>query len=443
MDIEELRAERARTATRMREIAAAAREENRSLSGDEESERQQLVEAYDSADAQITLYEEDEERDLHVFASDDAAQRNSGANRRGELLPGETRDIDEDEEEQRQGAAGAAADSRYADIFERYLRFGTGELVPEERQALRAGFVQNTDAPAAQRALSASVGATGAYTVPTGFDNRLVEVRNAVGGMRRAPVDVINTDTGEELPFPRTNDAGEVGSLLAENTEVPELDADFEMGSLRAYVYTSKRVMVPLQLLWNTAIDLEGHLARRLGRRIARAENPDFTSGSGSGRPEGVLTAAQLGVTGPGGQLTDITWADIINIEHSVDEGYRDFDLCRYMFADSTLALLKKKLDGDGRPIWLAPDFRTNQPATLNGYQYVINHDMPAVGASAKSMAFGDFSAYRIRDVRGMQLVDLRERYAEKLQVAFFAFSYTDGMLSDATAIKTFQHAAS
>ena len=52
---------------------------------------------------------------------------------------------------------------------------------------------------------------------------------------------------------------------------------------------------------------------------------------------------------------------------------------------------------------------------------------MPVMAANAKSILFGDFSNYVIRDTLGLQIMVLRERYADELQVAWSAWMRSDG----------------
>ncbi len=47
-------------------------------------------------------------------------------------------------------------------------------------------------------------------------------------------------------------------------------------------------------------------------------------------------------------------------------------------------------------------------------------------------VAYGALANYWIRDVQGVQLMRLDERFAEFLQVAFLAFARNDGRLVDA-----------
>jgi HK97 family phage major capsid protein len=69
---------------------------------------------------------------------------------------------------------------------------------------------------------------------------------------------------------------------------------------------------------------------------------------------------------------------------------------------------------------------------TILGYPYVINQDMAVMAANAKSILFGDFSYYLIREVQDLRVLRLDERYADYLQAGFLAFVRTDGLLANA-----------
>jgi HK97 family phage major capsid protein len=57
---------------------------------------------------------------------------------------------------------------------------------------------------------------------------------------------------------------------------------------------------------------------------------------------------------------------------------------------------------------------------------------MTTPATSVKSILFGDFSKYLIRDVADIRLVRMDERYADYDQVGFTAFMRSDGDLLDA-----------
>ena len=111
---------------------------------------------------------------------------------------------------------------------------------------------------------------------------------------------------------------------------------------------------------------------------------------------------------------------------------------------DSTLKALKKLVDGDSRPLWTS-GVAVREPDTILGHPYTINQDVATMAASAKSILFGDFSKYIIRDVMGITMMRLNDRYADYFQVGFVAFSRHDGDLLDSGTdpIKYYTNAAS
>jgi HK97 family phage major capsid protein len=185
-------------------------------------------------------------------------------------------------------------------------------------------------------------------------------------------------------------------------------------------------------MLQDSAFDIESWLSRALAMRLGRAINAHFTNGSGGGtQPEGVITGAQsYGTTATGaGNVTGVTYDNLVNLIHSVDPSYRDN--AEWMFHDSTLRAIKQLKDGQQRPLW-QQDMALGERPTILGYPYVINQDVPVMAASAKSILFGDFSYYLIRDVQDIRLLRLDERYADFLQTGFLAFLRTDGLLANA-----------
>jgi HK97 family phage major capsid protein len=70
------------------------------------------------------------------------------------------------------------------------------------------------------------------------------------------------------------------------------------------------------------------------------------------------------------------------------------------------------------------------------GFGYVVNQDFPTIAASAKTIAFGDWSKYIVRLVQDFSLIRLDERYADELSTGFVAYARVDGKLLNSSAIK-------
>lgn len=340
------------------------------------------------------------------------------------------------------GATEPSAADRYAEAFRSFMRGGNDGVTPEQRQLLQGGFVSGGEL----RAQGVTTGAAGGFLVPEGFRNKLVETLKFFGAVRSVAGN-INTETGNPLPWPTNDDTGNEGAYLAENTQMAEQDITFGSKALEAHVLGSKVVRVSLQLIQDSAFDIDNWLPRKLGERIARRENRAFTVGTGTGEPEGVTVGATVGVTGAAGSTLTLgpTQAaaldNLISLEHSIDVAYRN-ERARYMFHDSTLAYLRKFKDADGRPLW-QPALVAGTPSLLNGQPYTVNNNMPTMAADAISVVYGDFeTGYIIRDVQDITVLRLVERYADYLQVGFLAFARHDGMVDDASALRAYKNSA-
>lgn len=317
------------------------------------------------------------------------------------------------------------------EVFGKYVRCGMQALSDQERSFMEARYIQ-----AAQ---GVGTDSAGGYLVPEEFRRQLIEAMLAYGGMRLA-ANVFTTDSGANMLIPTTNDTTNKGAILNENTQVSEQDVTFGQVQLPVYMYTSKLVRVSFQLLQDSAFDLNAFLARALGTRLARATNEHYTTGTGSGQPNGIVTAATAGVTAA--SATDIDFTELVELEHSVDPSYRRNAI--FMFHDAVLRELKKKKDAQNRPLWV-PGYAVGEPDRIIGYRYVINQDMAdTIEASAKTVLFGDFSYYWIRDAMGVRMMRLTERYADYLQVGFLAYMRTGATLVDAGThpVKYLQQAA-
>lgn len=401
---------------RMQEIQRAAEEENRDWTAEERTN-------WDAANAKIDEVSADIERLERAAKLDNIDYR--------QVLQGQGADKPEQESEEDR-------DARYEDTFKLFLRRGADGLTREQRLMLAENRTES-------RAQSVGTPSAGGYLVPPGYRAVMTEALKAFGGLINH-ANVISTSTGNPLEWPTNDDTGNVGAILNENTQISEQDATIGTLSLGAYTYTSKLVRVSLQLLQDSAFDLDTWLPRKLGERIGRAVADDLVNGTGSNlEPVGILPTATVGKNiglasftgGGGGAGAHAGYDALIDLEHSVDPAYRAMGRCRYLLSDAGLAVVRKYKDQDGRPLWL-PVPVSGQPATINGSPYTIDQAMPQVFANpSRPVLFGDFNAgYLVRQVLDVQMVRLAERYADFLQVGFFGFMRLDARPDDANAVK-------
>jgi HK97 family phage major capsid protein len=431
MTAQEYRDKANKLATDMKAMLAKAGEEGRELTGEENTQFDSMNTDRDKALAA-------EERILKVESFD------ASAGRRAE--PSQT-------PAQREQTKRKLTASDRLEAFRLWLLGGTPEGLNAQQRALAERIGVNPSsksyslrlagsAPKSlrhedmkeweERALSTLTGTSpedGSYLIPDAAMRPLERALLTFGGMRRVAT-VFRTDTGAALPIPTSDDTGNKGALLAENTQTVEKDVVFGQLVLNAFKFTSKKVLVSVELMQDSATNLAEFLGSALGERIGRITNDYFTTGTGTNEPKGIVTAA----TSAGVALAakTPTYAEMVAIEHACDPAYREGG--GWMFHDTVFAEIKKIVDAStGRPIWL-PSMASGAPETILGYPYTINQSMAVAAStgSGKSILFGQLSKYLVRDVRDIALLRLDELYAEYHQVAFLAFSRSDGDLLDA-----------
>lgn len=321
-------------------------------------------------------------------------------------------------------------------LYAKFLRHGVEGMSPEDRAA-----IVNT--------MSVGTGNQGGFTVQTTVVAALLDAMKAFGAMRSVAT-ILQTAQGNPMQFPASDGTAETGEWISENATATAADPTFSQIPLPVYKASSKVVAVPFELLQDSSIDIEAFVRQRLATRLGRITNTGYTVGTGSGQPTGLITAATTGYTCPNAtsQVTAVTYDSLVELQHSIDPAYRALGNCGWMFNDSTLKKIRQMKDGQSRPIFV-PGYEVGVPGgvpdTLLGSPVTINQDMAAMGASAKSIAFGDFSFYNIRDV--MEVTQFRftdSAYAKLGQVGFLAWMRTGGNLIDVGgAVKLLVNAAS
>ena len=318
------------------------------------------------------------------------------------------------------------------DAFWKLMKNGEKLVTPEEWAVLR-----NT--------MSVGTAAQGGYTVPTEVATSVADALKAYGGMR-AVAEVFRTAQGNDINFPTSDGTTETGELIGENTTATGADPSFGVVTLKTYKFSSKIVAVPFELLQDTSIDMEGFITTRLVTRLGRVTNTYFTTGTGISQPNGIVTAASAGKTGTTGQTTTVIFDDLIDLIHSVDPAYRALGRCKFMLNDASLKIIHKLKDTAGRPIFLPGYEGLAGPMsdTLLGYPIQINQDVATMAANAKSILFGDFTFYKIRDAMDIQIFRFDDSAYIKLgQIGFLAWMRSGGNFTDVGgAVKYYQNSA-
>lgn len=280
-----------------------------------------------------------------------------------------------------------------------------------------------------------SVGTTtaGGFAVPQGFVYNL-EIALREYNSVRGVADVMRTDSGAAMPWPTINDTSVSGRLLAENTAITNTAVTFGSTTFNAYKYSSDSLLISSELMEDSAFDLEKELGSLLGVRLARIQGTHFTTGTGTSQPAGIVVGSTLGKTAA--SATAITADEIIDLLYSVDPAYRTGPKVGFMAHDNIIAAIRKLKDSSGQYLWNPSPtvgLTGGQPDSLLGFPVYRNNFMQSsIATATRTMIFGDFSKYKIRDVNDFRLVRMNERYADVDQVGFVAFVRSDAKLLNA-----------
>lgn len=427
MTAKELHEIRNKTVAEMRKLSDLLDEEKRDFTSEEQEQWDKHNEEINDLEKRIQREKDLEDIEArHAERTDERGREEHDAKRRGDRTVTEQtralamqgwclRQMDQEiSEEQREACelTGQNPERREFDV-----------RLPYDHAPVKRAWQAERE----HRALSTSATA-GGETIPEGFMREFELSLLAFGGMRQVSR-IVRTATGNDLPWPTSNDTGNSGAILAENAAVTEQDIVTAAITFNAFKYTSKLVRVSIELLQDTAFNLVTVLGRMLGERIGRITNTHFTTGDASSKPNGIVTAAGVGVTAASG--TAITSDELIDLFHSVDPAYRGPG-SGWMMADGVAKLIRKLKDGNSQYLW-QPGLTIGMPDVMLGAPVTINQDMDQVPAvNDLVVIFGQLNKYIIRDVANMRLRRLVERYADNDQEGFVAFSRHDGDLLDA-----------
>lgn len=250
-----------------------------------------------------------------------------------------------------------------------------------------------------QRDLATS--STGA-PVPTSFYNQLVQHLIVQGPMLDpSVVTMLTTQSGENLQIPRTS-GYTAPAATAEGSAIGESDAAFSaFVTLGAFKYAAT-FQLTRELVEDSGVDLLSFVADQAGRGMGTAVNAALTTGTGTVQPKGVVSAAASAVTGGTGVAGVPTVDNLVDLVYAVPSPYRrTVGRVGFQMRASTVAAIRKLKDVDGQYLW-QPSTQAGQPDTLLGFPIWENPDVAATATGAKSVIFGDFSRYIVRQVRGI-----------------------------------------
>lgn len=275
--------------------------------------------------------------------------------------------------------------------------------------------------------------------VPTSVYDRIVE-HLVMANVVRNVATVVTTNGGETLNVP-TSTAFSTASIVGEAAQASTSDPTLATRALGAYKYV---VLVQLsnELATDGAVDVGGFLARQAGTAIGVATRGHMTTGDGSSKPTGVVTSSTAGVTGATGVTGAFTADNLIDLRYSVGAAYTSQPGVGWMMNNTAMSAARKLKDTTNQYLF-APGLNGDADSLL-GFPVYANDSMASPALSAKSVLFGHFPSYFIREASGLT-VDVSDDFAFDYSVRTFRVTMrTDGLLIDQTgAVKHFAGGAS
>jgi HK97 family phage major capsid protein len=266
----------------------------------------------------------------------------------------------------------------------------------------------------------------------------------------RAGATLVTTETGEDLQVPKST-AFQSANLTAEGAQITESDPTLAAVTLKSYKYAAFW-QLSRELVDDTPANLLDALSRGAATALALAYGAHLATGSGSGQPLGYANAATVAVTGPTGTSTTFgtqgtagQGSDIlVDLYASLAEPYLLSPSIAVLGRNATFSLWRKvKEGGTNKPMFDLTPVKAGASVNLLGMPGYVDPHIAAAGASAKSLAFGDWSRYFVRMVNGVRIERSDDFAFQNDLVSFKAVIRLDGALVDLNAVKTFQHSAS
>lgn len=272
---------------------------------------------------------------------------------------------------------------------------------------------------------------TSGDTVPVTFADFVAiyqRTLNPTYGLAR----VIRSSSGENLTIPRlTTDS--TAYKPGEGTAITESEPTLSSVTLSVLAYKGL-AYASQELVQDNAVGLEDLIAFSAGRSIGLLAGVDFTTGT-----HGFITdGTNAGTASTPGFVTS---DDLITLFYSLAQPYRNSPRAAWQMSNSAIQAVRKFKSTTNEYIW-EPSLAAGEPDTLLGRAVYENPAMAALASASKSVAFGDWSAYIIKEVVPMRVAASQDFLFSTDQVAYKTVWRAGGVLPDAIAIKYLVSAA-
>jgi len=262
-------------------------------------------------------------------------------------------------------------------VFDKWLRDGKEALSPEE-----------------VKVLTASNDNTAGYLAPPEYVQELIKGIVEISPIRS--IARVRSTTNRSVQIPRRTSTFAATFVAEQGSRTETTGYQVGMEEIPTHELYAL-VDISEQELEDSVFNLEQEMTGEFTEQFAKAEGNAFVSGNSVGKPEGIVSNSDVGVTASGVSAS-LNANSLITLYHAVKPDYSRNGT--FVMNRSTLAAVRKLQDGAGNYVFQAGfSLQVGVPNTILGAPYVEATDVADVGSSTKPIFFGDFR-------RGYLIVD-------------------------------------
>ncbi len=299
-----------------------------------------------------------------------------------------------------------------------------------------------------KKALIAGVNPQGGYFVRPELSAKTIKRVFETSPMRDL-ADVVTTGS-DILELIIDDDESTIGGAVGETATRSATDTP-TIGKLSIEAHEIYAIQLATQrMLDNEGFDVENWLLAKMADKMARTENTQFISGTGSKEARGILSFSAW--TTPGtyekakleqvasGTAGEVTAAGLIDLQNALKEEYQAN--ATWLMKRTTFGSCLKLTDGQGSYLINSKLLAEGASKVILGAPVRFANDMAAVASSALAVAYGDFKVgYTIVDKVGIRII--RDEYSQKPYIEFYGIKFTGGDVTNYDSIKILKLAAS
>jgi HK97 family phage major capsid protein len=265
-----------------------------------------------------------------------------------------------------------------------------------------------------------TVAADGAVMIPVAAVQPVQAKRSA--GAIYDIVRKMRTSTGEDVSVPLWDDTA--NGFVLDSTAITTTDPSIAGVTVKVDGLRCNPILIDNKLIQDLDYDLVADVTGSIQSRYMRSVSQAVVQGN---------TSNFIALSAPSALTTETTavlaYDDLVALMTALDPAYTPGAV--FSFSTSTLGVVLKIKDGNGRPIFMpfTEGATSGFAGTIFGFPVKIDQYAPAVATGNLAVRFGDHAAaYTVREVApGIVIKQTDQRYIELNRLGVIAFARAGG----------------